>query len=312
MATEFDKNWESMQPTIFTANSNETIDSSESKEEQIWHELRNAYVVHRILPAVLSGYEETDAGGIAVVYYKEHRVIIPMEEMELNLEEVEGYGDMEKRKIRIINNMIGCEIDFVIIALDNDEKKVVGSRRLAMRAKRKHFYFPNDEGLTRVKEGTVVQARVIAVAEKSIRVDVLGAECAIIARDLSWDWLGDARERFYIGEKILVVVTSIELHKKTWTVKITADVKSLLKNDLLEKLKECKVKGTYSGQVSDIHKGVVFIQLDMGVNAIAHTCKDYRMPGKKDRVTFVVTHIDKENAVAVGLITRITQQNIRG
>ena len=32
-------------------------------------------------------------------------------------------------------------------------------------------------------------------------------------------------------------------------------MKRLMKNEVLEKLKECKVQGRYSGRITDIHKG---------------------------------------------------------
>lgn len=311
MATEFDKNWESMQP-VLTVDANEKIDFSENAADAVWHELQNAYRAKRVLSASLSGYESTDAGGIVVAYYKEHRIVIPINEMSLHLTEQKGYGDIQGRQIRIVNSMIGCELDFAIIALDNEERSVVASRRIAMRAKRRKFYFPNEEGIARIKAGDILQTRVIAVGEKAIRLDIFGAECAVVARDLAWDWLGDARERYHVGDRILAVVTSIELNEETMDVRVSAEVKSLLKNNLLDKLKECKVQGSYAGKVTDIHKGVIFVRLDMGVNAIAHTCKDYRMPGKGDRVTFTVTHHDEENAVANGVINRIIRQNVRG
>lgn len=62
--------------------------------------------------------------------------------------------------------------------------------------------------------------------------------------------------------------------------------------------------------MEDIHKGTVFVRLELGVNAIAHSCYDSRTVGKKDKVSFVVTHIDEERNVAVGIITRIIKQNI--
>lgn len=58
------------------------------------------------------------------------------------------------------------------------------------------------------------------------------------------------------------------------------------------------------------HKGTVFIRLHIGLNAVAHSCYDDRLPGKKDEVSFVVTRIDEERNVAVGLIFRIISQNI--
>ncbi len=72
----------------------------------------------------------------------------------------------------------------------------VASRWEAMMRKRQTFYFDLDpDGMYRVYEGRIFQARVIAVAEKVVRVEVFGVECSILARDLAWDWIGDAHER---------------------------------------------------------------------------------------------------------------------
>ena len=57
-------------------------------------------------------------------------------------------------------------------------------------------------------------------------------------------------------------------------------------------------------------KGLFSSGLELGVNAIAHSCYDNRTVGKKDKVSFVVTHIDEDRNVAVGIITRIIKQNI--
>ena len=94
------------------------------------------------------------------------------------------------------------------------------------------------------------------------------------------------------------------------TLSIHADVKSVEGNTSKENLKSCRVQGKYAGTVEDIHKGTVFVRLELGVNAIAHSCYDSRTVGKKDKVSFVVTHIDEERNVAVGIITRIIKQNI--
>lgn len=55
---------------------------------------------------------------------------------------------------------------------------------------------------------------------------------------------------------------------------------------------------------------MVYVRLANGVNAVAHSCYDYRMPGKKDDVSFAVTRLDMERGVAVGIITRIIRQNL--
>ena len=134
-------------------------------------------------------------------------------------------------------------------------------------------------------------------------------ETSILARDLSFDWMGDARDRFHVGEHILVRILSVQA-EDTDHVSVKADVKSVEGNTSIENMRKCKVQGKYSGTVEDIHKGTVFVRLSIGVNAIAHSCYDSRTVGKKDNVSFVVTHIDEDRNVAVGIITRIIKQNL--
>ena len=91
---------------------------------------------------------------------------------------------------------------------------------------------------------------------------------------------------------------------------MVADVRSVTQDNTLENLRKCKAQSKYAGKVTDIHKGVVFIRLTNGVNAIAHSCYDFRTPGKKDDVSFVVTRLDEDRGVAVGIITRVIRQNL--
>lgn len=298
--------------SILTLSADAEVETPESREDTIWHELQNAYRTRKILTGTLGGIEKMEGGGtIAVVYYKEMRVVIPLAEMMINLVEdaAHDYGELVQRQNKILGNMLGCEIDFIIKGLDNASRSVVASRKDAMYKKRQIFYLPDANGNSRVCEDRIVQARVIAVAEKVVRVEIFGTECSILARDLSWDWMGDATERFHVGEQILVRILSVKLHSLE-DISVKADVKSVNGNTSKENLSKCKIQGKYAGTVTDIHKGTVFVRLHIGVNAVAHSCYDNRLPGKKDEVSFVVTRIDSERNVAVGLISRIIKQNI--
>ncbi len=298
--------------TILTLNADSEVETPESREDTIWHELQNAYRTRKILTGTLGGIEKMDGGGtIAVIYYKDMRIVIPLAEMMINLveDEVHDYGELLQRQNKILGNMLGCEIDFIIKGLENASRSVVASRKDAMYKKRQIFYMPDAAGNSRVCEDRIVQARVIAVAEKVVRVEIFGTECSILARDLSWDWLGDATERFHVGEQILVRVLSVKI-RSLEDISVKADVKSVNSNTSKDNLSKCKIQGKYAGTVTDIHKGTVFVRLHIGVNAVAHSCYDKRMPGKKDEVSFVVTRIDAERNVAVGLISRIIKQNI--
>ncbi len=298
--------------SILTLSTDSEVETQESREDIIWHELQNAYRTRKILTGNLGGIERMEGGGtIAVIYYKEMRVVIPLAEMMINLVEDEShdYGELVLRQNKILGNMLGCEIDFIVKGLDNSSRSVVASRKDAMYKKRQIFYLPNTSGNSRVCEDRIVQARVIAVAEKVVRVEIFGTECSILARDLSWDWLGDATESFHVGDQILVRILSVKI-RSLEDISVRADVKSVNGNTSKANLGKCKIQGKYAGTVTDIHKGTVFVRLQIGVNAIAHSCYDNRMPGKKDDVSFVVTRIDEDRNVAVGLISRIIRQNI--
>ena len=140
-------------------------------------------------------------------------------------------------------------------------------------------------------------------------MEIFGAETSILARDLSWDWLGNANDSFRVGDLILVRILSVKADDLEQIV-VRADVKSVKGNTSKANLRKCRIQGKYAGTITDIHKGTVFVRLSIGVNAIAHSCYDSRTPGKKDEVSFVVTRIDEERNVAVGLISRIIRQHI--
>ena len=298
---------------ILTLESDAAVETQKSKEDLTWHEITNAYRTRRILTGMLGGIEKLEGGAtITIVYYKNFRVVIPITEMMINLveDETHNYGELSLRQNKIVNTMLGCEIDFIIKGLDSKERSIVASRKDAMLKKRQIFYFDQDSyGTPKVYPDRVVQARVISVAEKVVRAEIFGVETSIPARDLSFDWLGDARERFHVGDHTLVRIQEVKADDPEH-ISVRADVKSVEGDTCKTNLALCKVQGKYAGTVEDIHNGTVFVRLQIGVNAIAHTCYDSRTVGKKDDVSFVVTHIDSEHNVALGIITRIIRQNL--
>lgn len=300
---------------ILTLENRSEIETDEAREDAIWHEIHNAYRTRRLLTGQLGGIEQTDNGKtIAIVDYKGFRIVIPLKEMMINVGRSpsgEEYRELMLRQNKILGNMLGAEIDFMVRGIDSKTRSVVASRKEAMLKKRQVFYLDTDaSGTYRIFEGRIVQARIIAVAEKVVRVEVFGVECSIMARDLAWDWIGDAHERFSVGDQILVRVLNVRRGDTVEDISIKADIKSVSQSTSHDNLKKCRIQSKYAGKVTDVHKGVVYIRLSNGVNAVAHSCYDHRTPGKKDDVSFAVTRIDEERGVAVGIITRIIRQNL--
>lgn len=302
------------QRDILTLDARSEAETQAQLEDIIWHEIHNGYRTRRILSGMLSGIEKTEGGKtIAIVDYKGFRIVIPMREMVPDFP-VGLYGtdydNMILRYQKILNKMLGAEVDFVVKGIEAKSRTVVASRKDAMLKKQQIYYLGKDsEGQYRIYDGRVVEARVIAVAEQVIRVEVFGVETPIQARDLSWDWIGDAHDRYSVGDQVLVRVLEVD-RTDTEHIRIRADIKSVSGSDRNDNLRKCRIQGKYAGKVTHVHKGVVYIRLSNGANAIAHSCYDRRRLGRKDDVSFVVTHLDEERGIAMGIITRIIKQHI--
>ncbi len=296
-----------------------TIDSQDTATYEndtvaVRQELLTSQIRRRLLTGRIGGVERTESGTtVAVVDYKGYRVVIPISEMMiLSKKQAADASDSELnlRRQKVLSGMLGAEIDFIVRGVSDDEPVAVASRKEAMLIKRRKFYVDKDvTDKTVIYPGRIVQARILSVYEKGIHIEAFGAECTVFNRDLSWDWIGDARDKYSVGETILVRISSVHIDTDG-DISIEAEVKSLEENGARSNLSKCKVQSKYAGTVIDIVRGMPRIRLLNGANAIAHTCIDRRTPGKKDEVSFVVTNIDERKGVAMGVITRIIRQNI--
>ena len=299
---------------ILTIDAHDDILTEAERQEIVWHEIRNSHISQQILTGSLDSMERTPSGiTVAVAIYKRFRIVIPLKEMLVlpsRWPSREARAEAMAQLPRLVNMRMGCEIDFIVRGIDSKKRSIVASRRAAMLRKRQAFYMERgDAGEPMIYPGRIVQARVVAVADKVIRVEVFGVECAIRASGISWEWIGNARDLYSVGDRVLVRVLSVE-RPNVENISIKADIRSISKNTNYDNLSKCKPQDKYVGRVTDTIGGVVFIRLNNGVNAIAHTCKDPRRPGRKDDVSFIVTKLDEEQGVAIGIITKIIRQNL--
>ena len=122
---------------VLTIESGDEIETEDAREAAAWHEIHNAYRTRRILSAPLGGIEQTDSGKtIAVVDYNGFRIVIPLKEMMVMPNAANSTESMVVRQMKLLGNMLGAEIDFVILGIDSKTRSVVASRREAMMRKR--------------------------------------------------------------------------------------------------------------------------------------------------------------------------------
>lgn len=119
---------------ILTIDVDSHVETMEEQEDARWHQLLNAHRTKKILTGQLGGIEKLDSGWtVAITYYNGFRILIPMDEMMINLSgDGREHSDTLNRQTRIANNMLGSDIDFIIRDLDEQSRSVVASRKDAM------------------------------------------------------------------------------------------------------------------------------------------------------------------------------------
>ena len=298
-------------PKVLAIDEESRVQSAEEKEAYLWMELRNSLRTKRPLSGILGGVERTSSGlPLAIVYYKDMRVVIPATEMNIRLEDHRESGDKElhNRYAQILSWMMGAEIEFTVSGLDRRSGSVVASRADAMRRKQRQFFLtPGRDGRPLVQEGTVAEARVIAVSERVVRVEIFGVEFPIFAREVAWEWVDDCNDYYGIGDRVLVKILSID-RSDPGNIRLQASIRETVPNPAKENIKKCVVQGKYIGKVTDMSRNAIYVRLNVGVNAVALAVHDRRTPCRKDNVSFVVTRIDEEAGIAIGIITRIIKQ----
>ena len=301
---------------VLTIDPRAEVLTQQDMEDLVWHELENAQRTGHILTGKLAAVQRTRNGmDTAVVMFKNVQVLMPLKEMAVHTGPIPSgpdYAAWVVEVIKHINARQNSDVDFVVRGFgfnEAGERIVAGSRRDAMRRKRRRFYLDTDElGNHLIEEGGLVQARVVAVAEKSIRLEVFGVECAVSAGRVSRMWVSSIRAKYAVGDTVTVRVTRIE-RTGAGGISIQVDARDVFGREE-DKLCLCQRSGRYVGEVTDVRRGVFFIRLSIGVNAISHDCRDMRMPGRKDTVSFTVTRLDEKNGVAIGIINRIIKQNL--
>ena len=147
---------------ILTIDSRGSVESEDAREAAAWHMIHNAYRTRKILSGQLGGIEQT-AGGktIATVEYNGFRIAIPLKEMMIQLGDTSGQSAsaVALRQNKLLGNMLGAEIDFVVRGIDSGSRSVVASRRDAMLRKRQLFFLTPGPGGQPAHRGRVALCR---------------------------------------------------------------------------------------------------------------------------------------------------------
>ncbi len=283
---------------------------TDNKEETLramldWRAIRIGAKNGRVCTGSFTGLERiSDTSEVAVADYKGCRVLIPLEEMISQREFRSLDGDFFKLRRRI-TQMLGAEVEFALMGVDEEAHTIVGSRRKAMEKRIEEYYLGEEPH--RITKDRIVEARIVAVGRLSVRVEVFGVETTISGLNLSWGWSSDLREKYKIADRVFVRVKSI-YGDNPENLEIVCEGRSVTPNPDEENLARCRRQSKYLGTVVNLRNSAILVRLSNGVNGIATGCVAEKLPAAGDEVCFLVTTIHRDEGLVRGLITRVVRK----
>ena len=175
----------------------------------------------------------------AIVDYKGIKVMIPSKEIIKD-------GKNEKKLLR---NMMGAEIEFIIIESDKIASKAVASRIKAME-KIKEFNFK------KLQVGDKIYAKVIGLWKKYIRIECIGIDFIVKAQDLQYGYIEDVSKIYKINEQIKVIIKEIDEEKQN----IKISIKDLLEDPFKNIRKDFMERGEYLATITGYTDNRYFCQ----------------------------------------------------
>ncbi len=207
--------------------------TDELQEKITWQNINSSKTKGKILTGDIIAIETEkmkDTNIVcAIVDFKGIKVLIPATEIIKD-------GKNDKKLLR---NMMGAEIKFIIIEADKISNKAIGSRIKAMERIR-------DINLKKIEVGDKIYSKVIGIWKKYIRIECLGMDFIIKAQDLQYGYVEDVSKLYKINEQIKVVVKEIDEEKKN----IKISIKELLEDPFKNIRKDFTEKGEYLATIT--------------------------------------------------------------
>ncbi len=256
-------------------------------------ELMRSKEEKRILTGRISGIEDeyyklrNENISCAVIWYENIKVLIPSTHL--------GISKINKSMIR---GMLGAEIDFIVVEIDNNSNIAIASRKDAMELRSKLE-------LPKLNQNDTVKVRILAVGVKHILVELYGIEVIIKADNLQHTYILNCKDIYLPGEYLKVRIKQIDIENKIFEL----SSKDFLENPYKTIRKYITESGEYTGKVIAFPKknSGVIVQLDTSnITCLVRVPARFNnYPHFLDKVLIKVTEIKEDKKLIYGYLMRV-------
>lgn len=207
---------------VITEDGDEVVETLATIRHNEYLELRGSAQASKIVSGEIIGVRYTDPENpnsmvVADVRYKTGAIKVTIPALLLFDYDQEQYQTPQGNReiFEAVKRRINSNIKFVAAYVSQDESECVGDRLRACAMNSSRFYLNNwrNTNQPRVIPGLIVKGKVMAVGKNYVIVDALGADIRIPRDELSYKFVGDARQMFNVCDEVNVQVT--EINEKT-------------------------------------------------------------------------------------------------
>lgn len=168
-------------------------------------------------------------------------------------------GTSTQKAGEIKAEMIGKKLPVKVIEVDQKERRLVFSARVAQKEQRM-------KRLEEIQVGQVVQSRVVNVVDFGVFVDLDGVDGLVHKSEIDWERISHPSKLFKVGDEIEVKVVSVDKEQE----RISLSRKILLPNPWEKLVEKFHVGDLVEGVVVSVLDFGAFVEIQEGLHGLVH------------------------------------------
>lgn len=224
-----------------------------ARAERSWRRLQKQLDSGEVIEAPVIGFNKggllVDLGGV--------RGFVPASQIST----LSG-GSEDQRRAELAE-FTGRKLSMKVIEVNRRRNRLILSERNATQEKRESR---KDELLEELSEGQIITGRVTSLADFGAFVDIGGADGLIHLSELSWSRINHPRDVLRIGDKVEVMVLSVDRESR----KIALSIKRTQPEPWSTAIDRYEVGQQVTGTVSQVAPFGAFVRLEDGIEGLIH------------------------------------------
>ncbi|MFW6110099.1 MAG: 30S ribosomal protein S1 [Patescibacteria group bacterium] len=235
----------------------------EASSEVKWQELRGAFDSGQKLEVEGVSYNKS---GLVVQLSSDLEGFLPFSHLDRShFPGGEEQSSEESSRVRILSSLVGETVTVKIIEFDPQNNRVVVSEKEALSEK---YEDEREELWDSLESGKVIEGVVVGIVPFGlfVRLGDTDVEGLVHISEVSWEKIESLEDVYSIGDKVEVMVLSVNLSEE----RVSLSIKALKENPWEDIKEKYSVGDEVTGKVTRVAPFGAFVRLEDGIEGLVH------------------------------------------